>query len=487
MFDSIRMRLTLWHVAVLALLLAGFCAGVYALFYRDYYTRIDAVSESVMDATVSMLAKELSEPGLIEQAPHDALKALSFPGVVFAIYDSQGQLVAEKPPGANRLASLPAGHSLPEGSLQFFTKRALEAAQSKQWRAAALHARFPLVGRTYQVVISQPLEPVLTELAEVRRVFYIAVPLALLLASFAGWFLARKTLAPVVTMSDQARRIGAESLQERLRAVHPRDELGRLATTFNELLDRLGAAFALQRRFMTDASHELRNPISVIRTAASVTLGQQQRNEQEYRSVLQMIDEQARQLSRIVEDMFRLARADAGSFNLQVSGFHLDELIAETVHDARVLSAAKGISIEMPELPEAPFQGDEDLVRQMVLNLLDNSIKYTPAGGRVRLNLERESGQYTITISDTGIGIPKAAQSRVFERFYRAERGHTGDEKNGPCGAGLGLSIARWIAAAHHGHLDLRHSDDTGSTFAAVLPVPAECTKAEDREARIEK
>jgi heavy metal sensor kinase len=469
MLDSIRLRLTGWHVVVVAVLMLTFCVSVLGLLARSLFERADAVLESVMEATLAMMSKELGETGIEHRAPADTLKALHFPEQSFAIFDEGGQLLAEKPPGASRIASLPASTALVEGVPHHSTRR---GADGELRRAVALRAPFPLYGRTFQIVITQSLSPLMRELTDVREVLYIAVPGVLTLAGFAGWLLARKSLAPVVAMAEQARRIGAGTLDERLRTTNPRDELGRLAGTFNELLDRLGAAFAQQRQFMADASHELRTPVSVIRTASSVALRREQRSEDDYRGVLHMIDEQARHLGRIVEDMFELARADAGSLHLQVTRFHLDELLAEILRDVRVLAAEKGIAVAMPELPEAPFMGDEDLIRQMVVNLLNNAVKFTSAGGRIRLELERKGLEYAITVSDTGSGIPIAAQSRIFERFYRVVDSQSANGNGGPRGAGLGLSIARWIAEAHRGQVALRHSDDSGSTFAVILPVP---------------
>jgi signal transduction histidine kinase len=290
-----------------------------------------------------------------------------------------------------------------------------------------------------------------------------------MLAGFLGWFLARKSLAPVVAMSEHARRIGAENLEERLPVANPRDELGRLALTFNELLSRLSAAFSQQRQFMADASHELRTPVSVIQTATSVALDIEHRDESEYRSVISTIDRQVRRLGRIVEDLFRMARADSGRYVLQPRDFYLDELLIETAQAAAVLASPKGISIETPDLSELPYRGDEDLLRQMISNLLDNAIKYTPPGGRIQLGLEARDQDYAISISDSGPGIPAEAQPHIFERFFRVDNAH-GADSNGSGGTGLGLSIARWVAEAHRGRLSLKHSDERGSTFVAVLP-----------------
>lgn len=467
MIDSVRVRLTLWHVVVLALLLIAFSTAVYALLSNILYSRIDAVLASVVDGTVSMLAKESSETEYARLAPKHALRALSFPDTSLAIFGPEGNPIAEKRVGERQSIPPPAIAGLSLNGVEKYTEH---SGNRGVYRAAAVKV-IP-ADKPYIVVASQSLEPVLRQLETLRHIFYMALPAILLLAGFAGWFLARKALAPVAAMSEQARRIGAENLNERLSIRNPRDELGRLALAFNELLQRLGDAFSQQRRFMADASHELRTPVSVIRTATSVALDSKHRDETEYRSVLAMIDEQVLRLWRIVEDLLRLARADSGHYALQPHGFYLDELLTETARAATVLAESKGISIEIPHLSEHPYFGDEDLLRQMILNLLDNSIKYTPQGGKIRLDLDVCGTDYSITVSDSGIGIPVEAQPHIFERFFRAEKSHSRGEHDGLGGAGLGLPISRWIAEAHQGRLELQHSDRSGSIFVAVLPAP---------------
>jgi heavy metal sensor kinase len=322
---------------------------------------------------------------------------------------------------------------------------------------------------SYLVVLSQSLNPVKEELRTLREIFYVAVPLALVLAWLGGWFLARKSLGPVVKMSEAARRMGADKPERRLPIANPRDELGQLAVTFNELLSRLNSAIAQQRQFMADASHELRTPISVMNTTSQVTLEKTHRDEAEYRDAITIMAEQTRRLARIVEDMFTLARVDAGRRELQKTSFYLDELMAETVHAARVLAERKGVTVKFAQPSETPYHGDEELLRQMVLNLLDNAIRHTPAEGIVTVQLSRQDSGHMVSVADTGGGIPVEAQPHIFERFYRADKSRTRGEANGS-GAGLGLSIARWIAEAHGGQLDLRSSDDRGSVFVATLP-----------------
>jgi two-component system OmpR family sensor kinase len=477
MLDSVRVRLTLWYVGVLALLLIGFSVAVYTVMSSILYGRVDAVLSPVVGGTVPMLAKESDEPGGVVFAPRHALKALSFPDTSLAIFTPEGRLIAEKSVGDYRSKPPPDIALLALNEVRKYTTRA-KSANSGMYREAATKINIPVVHKTYVIVASQSLEPVLRQLDTLRRVFYIALPAVLLLAGFGGWFLARKSLAPVVAMSEQARRIGAENLDERLTIANPRDELGRLASTLNELLSRVSAAFSRQRQFIADASHELRTPVSVIQTATAVALDREHRQEDEYRGVLGMIDGQVRRLSRIVENLFRLTRADSGQYILNPHDLYLDELLTETARAATLLAAPKGISVEIPDLREAPYFGDEDMLRQMISNLLDNAIKYTPPGGRIGLALEAHQENYAISVFDSGPGIPVEAQAHIFERFFRADKSRSGRENSGDGGAGLGLSIARWVAEAHQGRLSLQCSDERGSTFVAVLPVSVESLQA---------
>jgi heavy metal sensor kinase len=358
---------------------------------------------------------------------------------------------------------LPELSSIPEEKAGLYTVRELGGAGAADYRVAARKVTIPPKNVTYVLLASQPLGAVEDELALLRKPLLFAGSMALLLAGLGGWLLARKSLAPVVAMAGSARRIGAENLGQQLPVANPRDELGQLGATFNELLARLRTSFELQRRFMADASHELR-------TTASVTLRKRSRKEDEYREAIQMMDEQSRRLSRIVKDMFILSRADAGHYPLNKSSFYLNDMLEEVARAGGLLAEYKSVSIEITNSTEAGFHGDEDLLRQMILNLVDNAIKYTPAGGVIRLSLTRESDNYVISVSDTGPGIPPEAQSRVFDRFYRANTERPHSEEAVGDGTGLGLAIARWIAQAHDGALELARSDHRGTTFIIRFP-----------------
>ena len=202
-------------------------------------------------------------------------------------------------------------------------------------------------------------------------------------------------------------------------------------------------------------------------TAASVTLKKEHRAEEEYREALQMIAEHTRRLSRIVNDMFMLARADSGRYPLRKRPLYLNDLLDEVARAGVVLASNKNAAVELTNLPEAVFHGDEDLLRQMLLNLVDNAVKFTPADGHVRLSLERRADDYLVSVADTGAGIPPEARQHIFERFYRADRTRTRSEDGG---AGLGLAIARWIARAHDGDIELHDSGNVGTKFIIRLP-----------------
>jgi heavy metal sensor kinase len=314
--------------------------------------------------------------------------------------------------------------------------------------------------------------------AHIRQTLFWVIPAMLVIGSVGGYFLARKSLAPVVAMSEQAAHMSAQNLQERLPVLNPHDELGHLASTFNDLLERLDRSLEQQRRFMADASHELRSPVSIIRGEAEVALSRARRPE-EYRESLAITLDEARRLSQIVDDLFTLARADAGQFPLHPSDFYLEEMASECVRAARSMATANGIALRYQPDGEMPIHGDEALVRRLTMNLLDNAIKYTPAGGIVNVACERAGNEYSLTVRDSGTGIPVEAREKIFERFFRLAPARS-QNRDAPgaaetpspatAGAGLGLAIARWIAEAHHGRLVLLQSDASGSTFAAFLP-----------------
>jgi two-component system OmpR family sensor kinase len=469
--SSVSIRLTLWYVGMLGVALTVLSGSIYVYASHNLYDRLDAGLASTLQLVETALESSTTETVSDNQALSRALQSLHFPKQTVTVMDAGGGVLAERSgPGGPRLR-LPASPLRFSDTVQFYELHESKPGMDDSCRAAFEGVTGGSPERVYNVIVSQSVEPLEDQMDLLFYVLWAFVPAILILAGIGGWFLARKSLMPVIAMAECAQRISAENLDQRLPVTNTHDEFGRLAAAFNELLARLNNSFARQRQFMADASHELRTPLSVIRTASAVLLEREDRSNEEYREALGIVEEQSRRLTRVVENMFTLARSDAGNPDLHVTRFYLDELLLEIARAAAVLAAPKNIRLDVGRLPEAQFQGDEDLLRQMIWNLVENAIKFTPQGGRIRVGLELVDSQYVITVTDSGSGIAAIAQPHIFDRFYRADpaRSRVGGGDDG--GAGLGLPIARCIAEAHRGHLELRKSDHSGSTFAVALPV----------------
>ena len=480
MVDSVRVRLTLWYTAVLAVVLVALSLITYFIFWQSTVRRTDADLAELSNAFLTTLNAEFNDqasPDAFKAAAQVAITEHRFRDHVFAIFDARGNLVVtsqDVPLATPGNDTAPAGLLTSTSFQRFFdavsrSDRFFGKVLGNKAGYRAFGRRFTTGGKAGTLVIFQSLHAQQEMLEEVTATFAWVIPIALLLASGGGYFLARKSLAPVVAMSSQAGRIGAANLHERLAVQNERDELGHLARSFNNLLDRLSQSFERQQRFMADASHELRTPVAIMRGEAEVALSQKVRSAEEYRESLDALHQEAERLTHIVEDLFTLTRADAGQYPIQPRDFYLDELVTECVHSARTLALAKKISLNFEGPAESPIHADESLVRRMILNVLENGIKYSRQGGRITVTCGRTGDEYALSITDSGPGIPAGMQSRIFERFFRGDKARSRSVSDDG-GAGLGLSISRWIAEAHHGRLELTRSDSTGSTFTAYLP-----------------
>lgn len=461
MIDTVRVRLTLWYVLFFGLLLAAFSVFVYTLLSRTLYARFDQSLLNVAHAVSGEFCTELAENEAPVSSAAQAVVELRLPNVRVAIFDRE-QLLASN---AARDEQINLSTEMANVSLDSVPSFHTVSAHGREGaRMAALPTHFG--DRDYIVAVAEPLHDLNEQLESIARIFYLGFPASLLVAGVGGFLLAKKSLAPVVAMSNQAERISARNLNERLIVSNQNDELGNLARVFNDLLSRLDRSFEGMRKFMADASHELRTPLSIIRGEADVALSDE-RDPAEYRDALSIIHDEAKRLSRIVDDMLALARSDAGLQFLQVEEFYLNDVIEECCKAARVLASGKGISLTASPMMDVAFRGDEGLVRRMILNLLDNAIKFTPAGGAVTVALVCESAKVKIVVCDTGVGIPSESVPHVFERFYRANKARSRAEG----GSGLGLSIAKWAAEAHKGTIELQSVPGHGSTFTVSLPM----------------
>jgi signal transduction histidine kinase len=299
----------------------------------------------------------------------------------------------------------------------------------------------------------------------------IVVPIILAFAALVGWLLANRALRPVGRMIDELEEItDGRSLHRRLPAgggPEP-DELGRLANALNSLLARLETSFAAMRRFVADASHELKTPLTVMRAGVERALTDHKTNP----DALVPLEETlvgVRHMTELVESLLTLARVDEGRMELHTEPVDLGGVLAEALETAQILGEQAGVAVTL-DIPAEPVVVDADRgrIRQLVMNLVTNAVKYTPAGGRVWLSLTATSEAATIAARDTGIGIAPGDVARVFDRFWRADlaRSRTGERP----GIGLGLSISKWIAEAHGGSIGVTSRPGRGTTFTVTLP-----------------
>jgi heavy metal sensor kinase len=461
MINSFRFRLTLWYLLFFSLLFVLFSLFLHGVLSHALERRLDEALAVEANTTAAMLQDEFEEmKGNVPAASSDAVSGMRLHGSLVAVLSGNRVLAASTPIPQPQVDFIAARASLdPAADLAVAVPQV-----APNGARAAVH-RVTVGGLDYQVVALQSRDELVGDLAVLRRVTLLALPLVIVLAGLGGYWLASRSLAPLGWMAEQAHRITGSNLNTRLDIGNAAEELAVLSASFNELLSRLDLSFESMRRFVADASHELRTPLSIIRGEADVALSQE-RSAAEYRESLAIILDESRRLSRLVDDLLNLARADAGRLKLQSEEFYLNDLLAECCRSAQSLAAARGIALECRPAEDAPFRGDEELLRRLVMNLLDNAIRYTPPGGQVSAALEAQDSELRIRIADTGVGIAPDAAPHVFERFYRADIARS--RQNG--GFGLGLAIVKWIAESHHGEVALATHPGAGSTFTVTLP-----------------
>lgn len=475
MFNSTKMRLTLWYAGVLALVLALFAVLTYLLFAYTLQNQTNQTLQEIAGVFETTANRELADedrnfdPAKTDEAVRDAATELGFKDYQVFAFTADNRLIA-----ATKIADSDTQISPETAETQLKSFLAKPKADFSDFENEGETFRiffypFKLQNQNYSLLVVHSLDDQQELLARVGYAFLISVPLALLAASFGGFFLAKKSLAPISEMSRKAEDITAKNLHERLPVKNERDELGSLASKFNELLSRLDVSFEQQRRFMADASHELRTPVAIVRGEADVTLAKEKRDETEYRESFSIVQSEAERMTRIIKDLFTLARVDAGQQPLQKDVIYLDEILGEAVKSFRTVANNRGISLEFAAPEEMKFSGDAQLLRRLFSNLIDNALKH--AKSRVTITAERRADSYQINVADDGAGIPEEAQPHIFERFYRADkaRSRNANAASGS-GAGLGLAISKFIAEAHDGKLALAKSDASGSIFSIQFP-----------------
>jgi heavy metal sensor kinase len=323
------------------------------------------------------------------------------------------------------------------------------------------------VGRadTVTIGVARPESLILDSLHRLRLILALAVPVALLLAVVGGFLLAGRALSPIQTMAEKARLITADNLADRLPIENPNDELGQLADVFNDMLSRLQDAFERLRRFTADASHELRTPLTVIRSVGEVGLRTDQ-HEASYRETIGSMLEETDSLARLTDDLLALTRLDAGPSSRARQSMEISGLVAEVADCLRVLAEEKGQEMRLDLEWGITVTIDRVMIRQALINILDNAVKYSPPGGTISVSVGKtETGKACIAIEDEGPGIPPAERRRIFERFYRMPQSPEARRS----GAGLGLSIALRAVEREGGRIEVSEGANGGSVFNVIL------------------
>jgi heavy metal sensor kinase len=461
--DSVRARLTAWYTLVLAVVLVAAGMVSYAVMKQQLRHEVEASLDATARQIVATLSDEAKEHAgvLPPRSAVEALKDLADGDRAIIILTPDGRDFAASPTPLTRMVDRALVRERVTKHRFGFVKQ----------RGTCLLIKPVRMGRgVYILVVARSLALHEDLLSDLRQTMLLVVPLSLVIASLGGYLLARKSLAPVAAMSTHARAISTANLGERIEVTNPRDELGQLAITLNGLLARFEEAFASQRRFMADASHELRSPVAILQGELDVTLARDDREARDYRESLEIMQKSVRRLTRIVRDLFLLARGDAGQVPMRHERFYLDDVVSQTVHAYRTLAAERGVILREEHAEDLVMRGDEDLIQRLAGNLVENAIKNTPAGNEVVVRCDRHDGELRMEVRDRGVGIPPELREKIFERFFRVDLAHSPTRGANGSGAGLGLPIARWIAEAHHGRLWLESSDANGSMFVATFP-----------------
>ena len=476
---SIGWRLTLWYLAIFALGQFAFGAGIWLVLRHHLVGLVDKnLQDQAADVRSFLVAqkKNADVPKFREEVTESY--AGEHAGEYLAIYTSDGEPVYVSDfLRKNSFASPVWTGSGPPPRGVFETRV-----------VGGRHIRFlqsstNTHGLTFLIATGAPMREVRETLSALQNFLLWLAPLVLIISAIGGHWLSHRALAPVDALTRTARNITGHNLSNRLEKLHTGDELQRLSDTLNEMLDRIEKVFLRITQFTADASHELRTPISLMRTEAELAL-RRARDSHAYREALQHILNETEKTSVLIEDLLALARADSGSESLKPQPVELGELLRDCVQGWQPLAARAGheLAFRSADADHVWVVADESALRRVLAILLDNAVKYTPPPGHIDVTLEvildvnqdvnRDGNQdlrerrAVVSVSDSGIGISAEEQSKIFERFYRVDKAR--GRASG--GAGLGLAIARWIVQRHGGSITVESAPDKGSRFSLQMP-----------------
>ncbi len=459
---SIGMRLTLWYLAIFALAQALFGAGMWLILRHNLYDLVDdGIEEQVDDLKNFLQSQPKDSPIAKVQQELNAMYSIEHSGDYLEVYAENNQLLY-------RSAFLQAHHSaiLPPDQV----KRPIVRSRWIDHRPFRfLFQKLEVNGHVYTVQMGAPADDAVETLHDFRSYLLMFAPLLLLVAAGGGYWLSRRALAPVDALVRTAREVSGANLSSRLQKLETGDELQRLSDTLNEMLNRIESAFQRITQFTADASHELRTPVSLIRTEAELAL-RRSRGEAEYKESLRHVLLEAERTTVLIEQLLSMARADSGRETLRLEPVDLRRTLRGVVDGWQQVATIRNMQFSASlDVPDFSVMGDETLLRRLADILLDNAFKYTPSPGTVRLSLDTQGESAVIRVQDSGVGIAKEEQGRIFERFYRVDKARSRAQG----GAGLGLAIAQWIVTQHGGTIGVESLPGRGTTFRVELPMTA--------------
>lgn len=457
---SIRFRLTAWYSAVLTLALALF--GVFTwftvrelLFHAVDQTLADRVKgvRHFMENQIGALSVEEIRDEFKEHS------VLGPDGDLFQVCDAAGVWLYRSAPLENAAVSIRLPASVPADGL--IEDREIDRTTLRFYSKAV-----NVLGKPFTIQVATPTQTLVKGLTLFKWALVLLIPVVLLAATAGGWWISQRALQPVDRITATARSIGERSLSRRLPVPNTNDELQRLSETLNQMLDRIEKAFKRVTQFTADASHELRSPVALIRTTSELAL-RRQRSDSEYRDALDEIHAESLRTTDLIENLLMLARADAGKATLARLPVDLTSLVRDVSAQAEKLARQKSIALTCNVNGAGiTVAGDQGSLRRLFFILLDNAVKYTPAGGTVAVSVAEHATGADVEIRDSGVGISSQDLPHIFERFYRSDKSRSRDSG----GAGLGLSMAKWIVDVHGGAIHVVSEPDGGSTFRVSLP-----------------
>lgn len=453
---SIRWKLTLWYGLVLALVLAAFSTAVYFTMRHQLSARMDqGLTEESADVLFEV-HRARDDAGLAEWLER---RFAGHAGFDFQITRPDGSRFFFNQRLQDTVLPLPAAPT----ALEAPSFRDLSVGD-RHWRVLSVAANGP--GECLTIQIGRSLESYHQESRALLATFLLLGPVTLLIAVGGGYVLARRALAPVDHITRTAKQISADRLSQRIEVPNRGDELGALAATLNEMIERLERSFADMQRFTADAAHELRTPLAVIRSEAEIAL-RTSRTPEEYSRALEGVLEETTRLANIADQLLFLCRQDAGLTAPLREDVDVDALLRQVVANMQPVAVDKHVDMELTAATPCGLVSDSGLLRRVLYNLIDNAVKYTPSSGQVTVQSAVENECLTITVADTGIGVAPEHLPHIFDRFYRADPAR---ERDGS-GAGLGLSICRSIVQRLGGNIHMDSQVGTGTRVQVRLPL----------------